>query len=72
MELLPGSYTFKMYYHNGIQQITGETIDGISDEVAFITVTATMTLKDSDGTLLTDGGNVKYYTTSVSMRFKVY
>lgn len=54
-ELLPGNYTFKMTYNNGIEQISGESISGSSDEAAFVTVTTTPSLKDSDGVPLVGG-----------------
>ena len=60
VELLPGSYSFKMYHNNGTQQINGEVISGTSDEVLFTTVSTLLSLKDSDGHALT-GDNVKYY-----------
>ena len=60
VELLPGSYSFKMYYHNGTQQINSEVISGTSDEVLFTTVSTLLSLEDSDGNTLT-GDNVKYY-----------
>ena len=59
VELLPGSYNFKMYYHNGIQKIT-KSVSGNSDNVLFQTVSVTPQLKDSDGSDLA-GGTVKYY-----------
>jgi ribosomal protein S11 len=60
VELLPGSYTFKMYYNNGTEQISGEVISGTSDEVLFVTVSVNPKLVDCDDNDLS-GGNVKYY-----------
>ena len=60
VELLPGNHTFKMYYNNGIQQMSGVAIAGPSQEVLFETTTTTVALKDSGGTLL-GGGTFKHY-----------
>jgi ribosomal protein S11 len=60
VELLPGNYTFKMYYNNGTQQINGEVISGTSDEVLFTTVSTLLSLKDSDGNVLV-GDKVLHY-----------
>jgi len=35
VELLPGNYTVKMYYHNGTQQFGAQNIAGTADEVLF-------------------------------------
>jgi type IX secretion system substrate protein len=60
VELLPGTYSFKMFFNNGTQQINGEVINGTEDEVVFTTVSTLLSLKDSDGNVLV-GDNVKYY-----------
>jgi len=36
VELLPGNYTVKMYYHNGTQQFGAQNIAGTEDEVLFV------------------------------------
>ena len=60
VELLPGSYTFKMYYNNGTQQKSGVMINFVpSQTVQFTTVTVTPALETSGGTQL--GGTVKHY-----------
>jgi hypothetical protein len=60
VELLPGTYKFKMYHNNGIQEFSGEVISGTSDEVLFTTVTTSLSLEDSDGNPIS-GDNVVYY-----------
>ena len=54
-ELLPGSYMFLMYYNNASQKLTNISISGTDDEVAFVTTTTTVSLKDSDGNPLAGG-----------------
>ncbi|WP_053975672.1 T9SS type A sorting domain-containing protein [Mangrovimonas xylaniphaga] len=58
-ELLPGTYTFKTYFNNGIQTKTAE-VSGNGQEVRFRTVTVAQTLKDSDNNILT-GGLAQHY-----------
>ncbi|WP_053992130.1 T9SS type A sorting domain-containing protein [Mangrovimonas sp. TPBH4] len=59
-ELLPGNYTFRTYYNKGVQSMSGVAIAGNAQEVPFVTVSVTPTLKNSDGGALT-GGEVKHY-----------
>ena len=58
-ELLPVSYSFKMYYMGGSQQISNQNV-GTNPLVQFQTTLVTVELKncDDDGV---DGGVVKYY-----------
>ncbi|MFY0643529.1 MAG: hypothetical protein JXR19_03615, partial [Bacteroidia bacterium] len=60
VELLPGNHTFKMWYNNGTQQLSSQSISGTADEVAFVTVTTTVSLKTSGGSTLS-GGTFKHY-----------
>jgi uncharacterized beta-barrel protein YwiB (DUF1934 family) len=61
LELLPGNYTFEMTFNNGRQTFSNHTVPtGASHEVPFTTVSTTVALKDSGGTVLT-GGTVRYH-----------
>ncbi|MBS1780762.1 MAG: T9SS type A sorting domain-containing protein [Bacteroidetes bacterium] len=60
MELLPGSYSFKMGYGGGSQQISNQNI-GINPLVTFQTTVVTMELKDASGGHSLEGDNLMYY-----------
>ena len=60
-ELLPGSYTFEMTFNNGRQTFSNYAIPADpAHKVLFTTVSVTSALKDSDGTVLSDG-TVRYH-----------
>ncbi|MCB0843149.1 MAG: T9SS type A sorting domain-containing protein, partial [Bacteroidetes bacterium] len=60
-ELLPGSYSFNMYFNNGSEQKSSITINPVASQtVLFTTVTVTPVLKDCDDVAVT-GGTAKHY-----------
>src|SRR5690606_33273252 len=61
LDLLPGNYTFEMTFNNGRQTFSTYTVSaGVSNEVAFVTTTATVRLADCGNTGF-DGGAVRYH-----------
>ena len=69
IELLPGTYEFRMEYNNARQEKTGITINPVaSQQVLFQTVTVTVSIEDCNNNPLS-GGNVQHYGNNWSSKY---